>query len=567
MNKKAWPLSNYKEQISSSLLAKAKKFKVRECDEEEKGRFIAYVDEGDLTRDVSVTINAQGEVSDHTCDCQIGGKLCMHIAALIIHVANKKVSTKSRGRKAVKAPFETALEELTDADLRAWLLEILRNNKDLQLNFLSRFTKSVQTYSPDAVVALTLQGRKAIIKSKKKADASELKRMVALLEQLHAPIIESYLTDPTSASGYEAFYTIIRSVGINLLDVNATVTRVDQFIGHVTGKLFDVLRVTGDEKVWKASTGFLIRTIEREMTILAHLMLDRLYKFFTELSPDRKADLARQLLEKYAKVKSFRDKSEYKSRTLIIKIADESKIFKDYAVAFPALTYENEYNTALVMAMINAEMYDEAEDLCREQIDKNVEAKYDLPYEMLLRELYRRSGNDDMYLIMSKELFAHTFDYEDYLLFLNEDQDEASKKEVREIAIENAREGIQDNNTKANLFLYRLLESTGDAQEMIQQYSTLPNCYPEWCHCFQKMFEKDPGGLLSGLLNKRDYGDHGTTKIWREHQYKAIIQLRQLIVQHYDEKTWKAAISATRKKSTFAYSNKLLMYMTSGILD
>lgn len=567
MNKKALPLSSYKEQISSSLLAKAKKFTVRECDEEEKGRFIAYVDEGDLTRDVSLTINAQGEVTDHTCDCQIGGKLCMHIAALIIYVTNKKVSTKTRGRKAVKAPFETALEEVTDTDLRAWLLEILRNNKDLQLNFLSRFTKSVQTFTPDAVILLTLQGRKAIIKSKKKADTSELKRMISLWEQLHAPVIESYLNDPTSATGYEAFYTIIKSVGINMLDVNATVNRVDQFIGHVTGKLFDVLRITGDEKVWKASTGFLIRSIEREMTILAHMMLNRLYKFFTELSPDRKADLARQLLEKYAKVKSFRDKSEYKSRSLIIQMADESKLFKDYAVAFPAITYENEYNTALVMAMINAEMYDEAEDLCREQIDKNVEAKYDLPYEMLLRELYRKSGDDVMYLIMSKELFSYTFDYDDYLLFLKEDPDEASQKEVRENAIEHAREGIIDNNTKANLFLYTLLESTGDAQEMILQYSTLPNCYPEWCHCFQKMFEKDPGGLLSGLLNKRDYGDHGTMKIWREHQYKAIVQLRQLIMQHYEEKTWKAAINAARKKPIVAYSNKLLMYMTSGILD
>ncbi len=567
MNKKAWPLASYKEQISSSLLAKAKKFKVRECDEEEKGRFIAYVDEGDLTRDVSLTINAQGEVTDHTCDCQIGAKLCMHIAALIIHVANKKVSTKTRGRKAVKAPFETALEELTDTDLRAWLLEILRNNKDLQLNFLSRFTKSVQTYTPDAVIALTLQGRKAIIKSKKKADASELKRMVALWEQLHTPVIESYLTDPTSVSGYEAFYTIIRSVGINLLDLHATVTRVEQYMGFVTGKLFDMLRMTGDEKVWKASTGFLIQTIAQEMTILAHMMLDRLYKFFMELSPNRKSDLAQRLLHKYGSNKSFRDKSEYRSRTLIIKMADESNIFKDHIGLFPARTYENEYNTALIRAMININMYEEVEDLCHEQIEKNVESKYDLIYNLLLRELYRKSEDAIMYSIMSKELFAHTFDYDDYLLFLKEDEDDGSKKETREIAIENAREGIFDNNTKANDFLYRLLESEGDTQEMIRQYSTLPNCYPEWYSAFKIMYEQNPDGLLKGLLNKRDNSDFGTTKSWREQQYKAIILIRNLITDHYDEKKWKAALTAARKNPNIAYSNKLFLYMTEGILD
>lgn len=567
MNKKAWPLSSYKEQISSSLLAKAKKFKVRECDEQEKGRYIAYVDEDDLTRDVSLTINPQGEITDHTCDCQIGGKLCMHIATLILHLATKKVALKTRGRKAVKAPFETALEEVTDTDLRAWLFEILQKNKDLQLNFLSRFTKSAQTYTPEAVVALTLQGRKAIIKSKKKADTSELKRMIALWEELHAPVIESYLTDPISVSGYEAFYTIIRSVGINLLDLHATVTRVEQYMGFVIGKLFDVLKITGDEKVWKASTGFLIQTIAQEMTILAHLMLDKLYKFFTELSPDRKTDLAQRLLHKYGSNKSFRDKSEYRSRTLIIKMADESNIFKDHIDLFPARTYENEYNTALIRAMININMYEEVEDLCHEQIDKNVESKYDLIYNLLLRELYRKSEDAIMYSIMSKELFAHTFDYDDYLLFLKEDEDDGSKKETREIAIENAREGIFDNNTKANDFLYRLLESEGDTQEMIRQYSTLPNCYPEWYSAFKIMYEQNPDGLLKGLLNKRDNSDFGTTKSWREQQYKAIILIRNLIIDHYDEKKWKAALTAARKNPNIAYSNKLFLYMTEGILE
>lgn len=567
MKNNNWPLTSYSQHLPAALLTKANKLTVRECDEEEKGRYIAYVDEDDLTRDVSLTINGQGEITDYSCDCQISGKMCIHTAALIMHVADKKKGPKRRGRKAAKPPFESALEEVTDIDLRSWLLEILHKNKDLQLNFLSRFTKSARTYTPEAVIALTLQGRKAIIKSKKKADGSELKRMIALLEELHAPVIESYLADPTSASRYEAFYSIIQSVGMNLLDVYATAARVDQFIGFVTGKLFDVLKITQDEKVWKTSTGFLIGSIERELTILAHMMLDRVYNFFLELSADRKTDLARQLLEKYTKVKSFRDKSEYKSRTLIIKMADISKIFKDYAFAFPPLTYENEYNTALVMALINAEMYDEAEELCHEQMEKNVESKYDLPYNLLLRELYRKSEDEIMYSIISKDLFAHTFDYDDYLLFLKEEEDDASKQETREIAIENAREGIFDNNIKANEFLYRLLEAEGDVQEMIRQYATLPNCYPEWYRAFQKMYEQNPDGLLKGLLNKRDNSDFGTTKPWREQQYKAIILIRNLIIDHYDEKIWKAALTAAKKYPNIAYSNKLFLYMTEGILD
>jgi hypothetical protein len=69
-------LKNYKTVLSKDLLKKAEKNTVRECDETEKGHFIAYVDEGHDSFDVSLTVINNDAISAHSCDCKNGSKFC-----------------------------------------------------------------------------------------------------------------------------------------------------------------------------------------------------------------------------------------------------------------------------------------------------------------------------------------------------------------------------------------------------------------------------------------------------------------------------------------------------------
>ena len=64
----ALTLKNYTKQLTEELIKSAGKSRVRECDETEKGVFVSYVDEGNSTFDVSLTVSPKAEVSNSGCD-------------------------------------------------------------------------------------------------------------------------------------------------------------------------------------------------------------------------------------------------------------------------------------------------------------------------------------------------------------------------------------------------------------------------------------------------------------------------------------------------------------------
>ena len=55
-------VKNFSSVLPKDLLKLAEKNKVRECDETEKGHFVAYVDEGTDSYDVSLVIEGKGVV-------------------------------------------------------------------------------------------------------------------------------------------------------------------------------------------------------------------------------------------------------------------------------------------------------------------------------------------------------------------------------------------------------------------------------------------------------------------------------------------------------------------------
>src|SRR5580704_2558791 len=98
-------LKNYATTLSKDLILLSKKNKVRECDETEKGHFVAYVDDGSDSFDVSLTVKAGNKIALHTCDCDSNISFCRHKAALLIHLATgeKTKETVKVGKKESKA--------------------------------------------------------------------------------------------------------------------------------------------------------------------------------------------------------------------------------------------------------------------------------------------------------------------------------------------------------------------------------------------------------------------------------------------------------------------------------
>ena len=99
--------TNLAKSLGKELIKAASKCKVRECDETEPGQFIAYVDEGNDTFDVSVGADADHNFIEPRCDCKSTRKICQHKAALMLFVADSTETTKKAVKKVKVKESET----------------------------------------------------------------------------------------------------------------------------------------------------------------------------------------------------------------------------------------------------------------------------------------------------------------------------------------------------------------------------------------------------------------------------------------------------------------------------
>src|SRR5690606_6691191 len=114
-------IANLAKSLGKELIRSASKCEVRECDETERGHFIAYVDEGKDTFDVTVQLDEEQQFVAQNCDCKSTRKICQHKAALMLHLAGR-TETKSKTVKKVKAKESEILADAAEpAAILAWL--------------------------------------------------------------------------------------------------------------------------------------------------------------------------------------------------------------------------------------------------------------------------------------------------------------------------------------------------------------------------------------------------------------------------------------------------------------
>src|SRR5581483_9954836 len=132
---------NYKKVLPADLIKQAKKSNVRECDEDTKGHFQAYVDEREDSFDVSIIINSEGEITGHNCDCKGRINFCRHKVALLLFLENGNKSAAQKIKSTKKVPaFEILLEDMDTQKLKDWVRSLLAKNKELELAFVHQFS-------------------------------------------------------------------------------------------------------------------------------------------------------------------------------------------------------------------------------------------------------------------------------------------------------------------------------------------------------------------------------------------------------------------------------------------
>jgi hypothetical protein len=91
--------------------------------------------------------------------------------------------------------------DLPEDTLRTWVLELLKKNKSLALEFTHQFTAQTSEITPEDIPFINANAVKAVAKNKKRLDATTVKQIVALLQKVHQPVIEQVkrnITDQAS---------------------------------------------------------------------------------------------------------------------------------------------------------------------------------------------------------------------------------------------------------------------------------------------------------------------------------------------------------------------------------
>jgi hypothetical protein len=165
-----------------------KKLKVRELDEESKGVFIAFVDEGKESYDVHISIDNKTEVVKTECDCE-NKKPCLHQVFLAEFIADKKeISTEKLKRKSTKKIPEhhQKIDELDEIKLKDWLKKITDNNKGVRFEFMLQFKENA--YTIENVEQKLIEAISSTTNNRKKLDQLQIKNLLNLFDKINQPV-------------------------------------------------------------------------------------------------------------------------------------------------------------------------------------------------------------------------------------------------------------------------------------------------------------------------------------------------------------------------------------------
>ena len=206
-------LKNFKKHFADDVKLWAAQCTVRECDEEQKGTFVAFVDQGVDSFDVSLKINPKQEIVSCTCDCPKGDGMCQHKLALMMHiVGNQKVAPPKLVKNKI-TPLEKIFSQLSHDDLKTWLLKTFEKDKALQVEFVQEFTKEEEKlWTLPELEKKLKELQKVVFGAKKNVETADFKKAMGLWENFALSAIRPYCDRPTLLIHFELLKNVLTAL-------------------------------------------------------------------------------------------------------------------------------------------------------------------------------------------------------------------------------------------------------------------------------------------------------------------------------------------------------------------
>ncbi|MDB5148025.1 MAG: hypothetical protein JWQ57_2045 [Mucilaginibacter sp.] len=498
----ALTLKNYTKELPKELLQLAEKNAVRECDEIEAGRFIAYVDEGSNSFDVSVIVLPGDKIGKSACDCGCNINFCRHKVALVSHLAKDQKLKSTVKLKKKESAAESLMDSVEFSMLKEWVTSLIQKNKDIELAFVHHFSAKNKQYNAEDVVKLIKDAIKATGCNKKNIDASQLKKLVDLWAEVLQPVVDCYHLGVMDEKAFQNLHTMLEYCYQFQSGINSTSVRIPKYIETVLKNSENALNILQNDGAWYRAAGFFIdHVFEGANNVRIHYLL-HLQNIISTSSPERREKLIDLLAGQYKNINPELLFNGAPYTKIIFGLIETHNLFPKYYKIIKPIRFDNGFNQNLIRLLIENNHIELAGQYCREQIKLNYREEYNIIYLTLLKEIYTVQGDEENLAGVLTQLFPLEYNFDDYLFIIDRlpvDEQKAWRTRV----LRNAGQASYGVKSEALIFRFKLMDYEKNHKKMID-YIDSDTPYGIILKYFEPMAAANKTRLLDVLSRKSD---------------------------------------------------------------
>lgn len=542
------------------------KLKVREVDEEEPGRFVAYVDEGEVTCDVLVITKNKKEILEYDCDCE-GLKPCVHVYFLV-HDLYAAIPKKKKIIAKKTDPVHDLLDAAELQEVKEWLQEVFTKSPEWKLSFINRF-KPAEVLSAEKVAEQAKATVKSIAKSKKNIDATMLKNILTIWDEAQKPVVNYFIENPASDFAFEAVAAIEQQCFYYKQYFSLNTKKFDSYAETIFEKLSATIYNIENNTEWEG----IVRRYRKRIVDTKHFLHLPYYNELLrqyQLGDDKRRNFILLQTTNLWDI-SGNTFNEYKlklQQPLLTEILKDTVLFKEYYKKFGCIYGQNKYNLELINAVIEIDDLAMTEKLCKGCIEANYNEEYSIPYLQILKNIYIKKNEQKKLKAVLEILLPYSFNFEDYEVLYNSIPGEEEKKKFRSKTLSRAKNSGYALREARIEFCFRLHAAEKIFSKMIllvRNFSTykLINEY------FEIMAAQNFTSLLNELVNRIERSDFYYREDCTEKQdeINAFLEICNKLKQKTDMNLIKLMVEKEQKGGSMYYASDFLKKYQKHLMD
>lgn len=464
------------EKVAITKKNKALLLKVRELDEDLKGRFIGFVDDEHASFDVAVTIK-NNELQEHRCDCSLKDTLCIHQLAVLMHLSNQtNVTTNKRATKKTQKLTEAQLllQELDLQELKAWLHPFFTVNKEVEIQFLLAFSKQNTSYELTDIPPLITTAFTSVIAKRKKIELNELKKIIQYLEQSLTPVFQYLQTISTHSKAFLLLEKMIETLEDKFYTYTVPGTRLQKYVKQLINQYSLLLNNTQDITLWQNAVNSLLHQLfEMNFGKVHSLLIETISSLNENGTKVQKAYIAAQIVQR---LQEFIDEDfcfQIEINQKLLEILIENNKLEECQAYFTPYPHQNTFNLLLLNGLKKINV-SETLVYCYELISYNTKVEYNIPYLKIIEELLENDPNSLNELAAIKhDLFSFEPTLERYKFVVNHLGDPSYLTKFKTNTLVRLQHKFDEDESYITLYL-QILDYEGNYKKMIEAVQITP---------------------------------------------------------------------------------------------